>query len=403
MAIVLAACNAASGPTPLRDEGTPGPLATGTPTAPSSPTPDRPGTPTAGVPRNLRFYTGGWRTDFAKHSVSLEEIASGGPSKDGIPAIDRPKFIGVAEANGWLKDKEPVQVVEMGGETRVYPLQVLIWHEIVNDVVGGKPITVTYCPLCNTTIVFDASLPGRGTLDFGTTGNLRFSDLVMYDRQTESWWQQATGEAIVGELTGRKLQMLPSPLLSWGEVKHERPQAKVLSRETGFERPYGQNPYIGYDSGYPFLYRGPEDSRLPALERIVAVEIGGAALVVPYAELQKKPIVHYTLAGKDLVIFYRPGTASALDAEAISAGRDVGSVTAFEAVLEGRRLTFHRQGDGIVDDQTGSTWGRLGQAESGPLAGRRLTPIVYAPAQFWFSWAVFRPDAVIYRGVESTP
>lgn len=236
-------------------------------------------------------------------------------------------------------------------------------------------------------------------LDFGTTGLLRLSNLVMYDRQTESWWQEFNGEAIVGELTGKKLELLPLNIVPWQEFKATFPQGKVLSRETGHRRPYGSNPYTFYDSSAsPFLYDGPADRRLPAMERVVAIEVGSESLTVPYSVLEKEPVVHYTLAGQELVVFFKKGTASALDSPNIVEGRDVGAVGVFDPYLDGNRLTFGVDGDRIIDEQTGSTWNLLGKAESGPLEGKALRPLVYRAAQFWFSWVVFKPDTVIYRG-----
>lgn len=170
----------------------------------------------------------GWKTDFSKHSVPFDEFMSGGPGKDGIPAVDEPKFVAVDDAES-LADREPVIELVVDGEARAYPIQILIWHEIVNDAVGGVAVAVTFCPLCNTSIVFDRRLDGR-TLDFGTTGNLRNSDLVMYDRQTESWWQQFGGEALVGELTGEELEQLPSRVVAWEAFRREHPEGKVLSQ-----------------------------------------------------------------------------------------------------------------------------------------------------------------------------
>ncbi|MEE8465674.1 MAG: DUF3179 domain-containing protein, partial [Dehalococcoidia bacterium] len=209
--------------------------------------------------RKAGINTSGWATDFQIRSAPYSEFFSGGPSKDGIPAVDNPKFVSVDEAEEWLDDREPVQVVDINGDVRAYPLQILIWHEIVNDQVGGIPVAITFCPLCNTALVFNAALPDGRVLDFGVSGMLRFSDLVMYDRQTESWWQQATGEAIVGDLTGTMLEFIPSPIVSWADFKQAHPGRQVLSRDTGISRPYGRNPYTGYDTGRPFLFRGPED------------------------------------------------------------------------------------------------------------------------------------------------
>ena len=148
---------------------------------------------------DLRFSLRYWPdTDFSNRSIDLGEISSGGPPPDGIPAIDSPVFESVAEANTWLGPDWPIMFFENNGVARAYPLAILIHHEIVNDVVGDLPVSLTFCPLCNSTIAFDRRLSDGTVLDFGTTGNLRNSDLVMYDRQTRSWWQQFTGEAIVG-------------------------------------------------------------------------------------------------------------------------------------------------------------------------------------------------------------
>ena len=228
-------------------------------------------------------------TDFSKHSVSYDEILSGGPPKDGIPAIDTPEFVSVQEADTWLEPVEPVVLVETAEEARAYPMQILTWHEIANDVLGGIPIVVTFCPLCNTAIAFDRRLDDH-TFDFGTTGRLRNSNLIMYDRQTETWWQQATGEAIAGELSGKQLTFLPAMIISWEEFKTAHPDSKVLSRNTGYTRSYGRNPYFGYDdiNNSPFLFRGKTDGRLLPMTRVVTVEIHDDAVAYPYDVLEKQ-------------------------------------------------------------------------------------------------------------------
>jgi len=337
-------------------------------------------------------------TDFSKHSVSYREILSGGPPKDGIPAIDQPKFISVDEADAWLKPQEPVILFQLGDDARAYPLQILMWHEIVNDTVNGVPVSVTFCPLCNTAIAFERTLDGR-VLDFGTTGRLRFSNLVMYDRQTESWWQQATGEAIAGEFTGRRLKFLPASIIAWADFKAAHPDGQVLSRDTGYSRNYGQNPYTGYDDvrRSPFLYRGPETpGTLPAMARVFTVDLNGEAVAYPYDVLQEVHVVNDTVGGTSLVVFWAPGTASALDTGTVAGGRDVGAVNAFSRDVEGQLLTFRFDGTRITDEETGSEWNVLGQAVSGPLSGSQLTPVV-GINHFWFSWAAFRPETRIYQ------
>jgi hypothetical protein len=310
-----------------------------------------------GSPPAAAELRAGWDTDFTRHSVPFDEIRSGGPPKDGIPSIDAPQFVPAAEA-GFLRDPEPVIELELGGEVRAYPIQILIWHEIVNDTIGGRPVAVTFCPLCNTAIVFDRRLDER-VLDFGTTGNLRNSDLVMYDRQTESWWQQFSGEAIVGELTGRELRQVAARIVSWREFRAAHPDGKVLTRRTGHQRSYGENPYAGYDdvSSPPFFAAAnADDARLPPKERVVYLERGEDAAAVPYSVLRKRRIVTVELGGRTLVVRWRPGVASSLDDSSIARGADVGAATVTE---DGAPVSFHEP--------------------------------------FWFAVAAFRPDVRVVR------
>jgi hypothetical protein len=352
-------------------------------------------TPAADI-GELRISRSGWKTDFSKHTVPLGEIQSGGPPRDGIPPIDNPKFVGPAEAGEWLKENEPVVVYEEGGDARAYPLQILIWHEIVNDTVGGRPVTVTFCPLCNTAIAFDRRLDGA-TYDFGTTGNLRHSDLVMWDRQTESWWQQITGEAMVGELAGKRLAPVPVSITSFAQFKAAFPNGRVLSRETGHRRDYGRNPYVGYDdvNSSPFLFTGKTDGRLRPMERVVTVSLNGEDAAYPFALLEQHSVAHDTVGGTPIVVFFRKGTASALDGSSIATSRDVGATGVFDPIVEGRPLTFRAVGDRVLDSETGSEWSVLGQATAGPLAGKRLAPLVHG-THFWFAWAVFKPATRIW-------
>ena len=348
-------------------------------------------------PEAVPFDTSEWKTDFSRHSVPLAEITSGGPPKNGIPAIDRPELIAVSAADAWLRPKEPVIFFVRNGDARAYPLQILIWHEIANDTVGDVSVAITFCPLCNTAIAFDRRVGGR-LLDFGTTGKLRFSDLVMFDRQTESWWQQATGEAIVGELTGRRLVSLPAQIISWETFKRAFPGGKVLSRNTGQMRPYGQNPYVGYDNinSSPFLYRGPRDGRLRPMERVVTVSIGAEDAAYPFSVLEKVRAVNDIIGGREIAVLFENGVTSALDRGSIADSRDVGTAGVFDRRVNGKILTFAQAGDGFVDAQTGSAWNILGLATAGSLRGTRLMPIVHGQ-HFWFSWAVFRPETRVYQ------
>jgi hypothetical protein len=292
----------------------------------SSPSPAA-GGETTRADEGLQVPSEGWKTDFTKHTVPLDEFLGGGPGKDGIPAIDEPKFESITEADEWLANREPVIELELGGEAGAYPLQILIWHEIVNDTIAGTPVAVTFCPLCNTALVFDRQLDGR-TLDFGTTGNLRNSDLVMYDRQTESWWQQFGGEAVVGELAGAELRQLPARIVAWEDFASRHPGGEVLSRDTGVPRPYGQNPYTGYDdvdTGPFFGAATAGDDRLPPKERVVYVERGETAVVVPLSWLAREKRVVVEVGAEQLEVVFTGTATSALDTADISHGRQVAS------------------------------------------------------------------------------
>ncbi len=294
-------------------------------------------------------------TDFSKTAVSFVEILSGGPPKDGIPAIDNPRFRSVSEVAN-IKETEPVTGLEIDGDARAYPLRVLMWHEIVNDEVGGTPISVTFCPLCNASIVFDRriTVPDKGDilLDFGTTGKLRKSDLVMYDRQTESWWQQFTGEAIVGELLGAKLKRLPVRIESFAKFKSRFPAGKILIPSGDVDRPYGINPYEGYDGlSRPFLYSGKMPEGIAPLARVVVVENKAWSL-----DFVRKAGVLKT--GDGLIISWEKGQNSALDAKVIGEGVDIGNIT-------------------VQRDQAGS-----------------LIDVVYS-VDFAFAFHAFNPDIVI--------
>ena len=351
------------------------------------------------VPNRLTY---GWETNFDLHSVPYSEIISGGPPRDGIPPIDSPVFFIAGDAPDYMRAQEPVIAVEIGGEAKAYPLAMLIRHEIVNDVLGGIPVAVTYCPLCNTALVFDRRV-GERVLDFGTSGNVRKSDLVMWDRQTQSWWQQITGEAIVGDLTGTRLDIIAAQILAFSDFRDAFPDGLVLSRETGIypAGTYEVAPYAGYDrdGGQPFLFGGDADPRLPALERVLTIEIAGEAIAYPFSDLRLTPVINDVVGGRDVTVFYTGGTLSPFAGTAAAPRRPVGSTGVFDPVADGLSLTFTVSDGVIIDDQTRSAWSILGEALTGPLAGTKLEPIVHGN-HFWFAWAAFRPDTAV-RSIDS--
>ncbi|HEV8685950.1 MAG TPA: DUF3179 domain-containing protein [Gaiellaceae bacterium] len=322
------------------------------------PTGSAPDAAESDLPREaLDFQVEGWKTDFAKRTVPLSEFRSGGPPRDGIPPIDSPRFVPVAEVD-YLRAQEPVIELIVHGQARAYPIQILIWHEIVNDTVAGASVAVTFCPLCNTALVFDRRVDER-VLDFGTTGKLRHSDLVMYDRRTESWWQQFGGVGLVGDYAGARLERIPSRIVAWRDFATQHPNALVLSRETGFERPYGSNPYQGYDdvdSPPFFAVPNEDDKRLAPKERVVFIARGDDSVAVPYSTLERKRVVRVAVGGERLVIRFRRGPVSPLDEAAVAEGREVGAA---EVLRDGRLVEFDEP--------------------------------------FWFVVAAFRPDVRVIR------
>jgi len=338
--------------------------------------------------------------------IDVTDIRSGGPPPDGIPPIDEPKFQSVADVD-WLVPGDPVISVSVDGETRAYPLRILVWHEIVNDRIAGVPVVVTYCPLCNTGIAFRRPLTTDGELlDFGTSGKLYRSNLLMYDRQTESLWPQAQGEAVVGPLTGTKLEFLATQTVAWRDWADEHPSGLVLSRDTGVDRPYGTTPYPGYDSGQAYLFDGKADPRLPETARVLGVVEAEGLTAFPYAALEEHAVGDWSVAeaavgGRPIAVFWVRGTHSALDDERIEDARDVGSAVAYKATRNGKVFTFSASQEGIHDTRTGSTWNIFGRATDGPLEGEMLEPALGIDS-FWFDWAAFHPTTAIDDFASST-
>lgn len=341
------------------------------------------------VGENVRFSLEHWeKTDFCKHSVAYSEIISGGPPPDGIPPIDAPVFESIETAESWLQEQSPVIALEIDGDARAYPLAILIWHEIANDVVSDVPVAVTFCPLCNSAVVFDRRVDGA-TLRMGVSGNLRKSDLIMWDDVTQSWWQQFTGEAIVGAYTGTQLDLIPSLVVSFGEFRAQYPDGQVLSRETNHSRNYGSNPYAGYDgTEAPFLYFGELDERLPATARILGGVIGGEPVAYTFERLSEERVINDRVGGVEVAAFWQPGVTSALDQRSIDESRDVGMAALYSRTVEGQVLTFRLADDGTIqDEETGRSWNVFGTAGDGTQLQQQ-----FAFPHFWFAWVAFRPE-----------
>ncbi|MCI0712461.1 MAG: DUF3179 domain-containing protein [Chloroflexi bacterium] len=356
-------------------------------------------------------------TDFCNFRYpSSSGFASGGVARDGIPPLypegyvypeDIPRrggeearntvsYESVDSANGWLVDDHPVIAVEINGDVRAFPLGILTRHEIANTEIGGVPVAVTFCPLCNTGVVFDRRLNDE-TLVFGVSGFLRFSDLIMWDHQTESWWQQSTGEGLVGTYADEQLIFIPSAMTSYGQFKMQFPDGQVLSSQ-GDSADY--NPYIGYDStDDPFLYNGFIDERLEATARVLGYrhyDDNGEEIFTayPFETLEETIVANDIVGGEPRVAFWQPGARSALDSGNINEARAVGAANLFDPTLEdGTILTFVADGTTITDEQTSSTWNIFGVATDGELAGTQLTQVI-SITHFWFAWQAFHTTVI---------
>lgn len=343
-----------------------------------------------------------WKTDTTEALVTLNEFTAL-LKRDAIQPVDSPEFWNAEKAEEFYFENEPVSVVVLNGEARAYPQSILMYHEIVNDRVGGFPVAVTYCPLCNSAIVYSRKVEtknGLKILDFGTSGMLRKSNLVMWDRQTESWWQQFTGEALAGSLAGNQLTWIPAEILTVHDFFNRWPEGKILAvGNYGSNDRYGINPYVHYDAienVQPRLFREKPDPRLPAMERVVHVTDGRINKIYPLSVIGKSGLIQDTVGSRHIVLFYQPGAVSVLDDADIRKGRNIGTVTVFDAEYQGSVLSFHKKGTLFEDKQTGSVWDITGKCIAGPEKGKSLTPVYYG-VHFAFAWFAFFPDAEIYR------
>lgn len=353
--------------------------------------------------RELAAVTSAWPTDWARRTIDLDELRIGinaTDPRDLIQPLDQPTYESVESASGWLIDREIGVSLELNGVARFYPLRILTAHEVVNDELDGLPFAVTYCPLCNTAVAFDRRVDGQ-VLRFGVSGLLRKSDLVMWDDQTVSLWQQITGEGIVGALAGNQLETLPTATVRWGDFKANHPDGEALSQDTGFGFNYGSNAYVGYsDRAAPIgrFFDGPLDDRFPALDRVVGVRVGDVTKAYPFAVIDEKRAVNDELAEVPIAVWWAPtDSADNFDGAEVGGGESIGTGIAFFREVGDQLLTFEPFGDDtFIDNQTGSTWSLFGEALDGPLAGTQLE-LAFHQNEFWFAWSAFNPDSPVYE------
>ncbi len=323
-----------------------------------------------------------------KHTVPLDKIVSGGPPQDGIPSIDNPKFQSVQEADEILEDSELVLGLNINGDIRAYPLQILVWHEIVNDVVDGKPVAITYCPLCFTNQVFKRTLSDGSIVEFGTSGKLYNSNLVMYDRTSNSLWSQALGEGIVGEYAGIKLERIPFDVAYWKEWKELYPESKVLSRDTGSVRPYGADPYGDYYTNDLILFPvANDDKRLGLKEIIIGLENKNQYKAYKLQDIEEKKVVNDSIVEdkKIALVSLEPFMVRVFD-------RVIDDDNNNKIVVD---LFYNETNNTLRDRTTDSEVNFEGKFINGQLQDKQLKRLPMDQG-FWFEWTAFYPETEVF-------
>ncbi len=286
--------------------------------------------------------------DLSDSLIDPAKIVAGGPAKDGIPALDNPRFVSADKA-AFMQPRDRILGIELNGVSKAYPIGILNWHEIVNDEINGEHFAVTYCPLCGTGVAFSAEVDGN-QLDFGVSGLLYNSDVLLYDRQSDSLWSQIKSQAISGEMRGKKLSRLALTHTNWGDWLQQHPRTQVLSQDTGYSRDYSRNPYAGYEQSRSLYFQ--VSHKAPAYyhpkERVLGLQVGDSFKAYPFSEIDKS------------------GKARIND------------------VFAGERFTIH--------------WDRNNQRAEIHDAAGELVPAIEG---FWFAWFTFHPETEIYRNSQS--
>ena len=317
-------------------------------------------------------------TNGVKHLIPLDKIKGGGPPKDGIPSIDDPKFANVSDAD-FMSDSDTVIGLSINGDSRAYPLFILVWHEIVNDNVGGIPVAVTYCPLCYTNQVFERVINGE-EVEFGTSGKLYNSNLLMYDRLTDSYWSQALGMAVKGELSGYELNLVPFDVITWGDWKTLYPDTLVLTTDTGHIRSYATDPYGDYYTEPRIIFPVEnQDDRIHPKEIILGFHQENVYKAYKQSDVESSVIINDSLGDSPVLLV-------SLFSE---------NSRAFERIIDGEILEFQYVDDKIIDTQTNSEWNYDGLSVSGYHKGEQLKRMPMEPG-FWFEWVAFHPDTLVY-------
>ena len=320
-------------------------------------------------------------TNGVKHSIPLDKIKGGGVPKDGIPSIDNPVFVEIQNSH-FMSDSDTVIGLEINGDAKAYPIFILVWHEIVHDKVGDVPVSVTYCPLCYTNQVFERIIDGQ-EVEFETSGKLYNSNLLMYDRYTESYWSQALGTAVKGELTGYELNLIPFDVITWGDWKKLHPDTLVLTTDTGHIRSYATDPYGSYYTEPQIMFPVENrDDRLPPKEIVIGFNQDDIYKAYKQNDIESKILINDFIGDTPIMLV-------SLFSE---------NSRAFERTVNGNTLNFVFDDGIILDVQTNSEWNYDGLSISGENIGMQLKRMPIEPG-FWFEWVAFHPQTLVYDGV----
>jgi hypothetical protein len=344
-----------------------------------------------------RTSSTGWNTNFEEYTVNPDSFSDSGVGRDfRIVPIDDPLFVSASDAAIWLDGRTPVISVWLYHEARAYPLTLMGKHEIVNDQIGEMAIAVTYCPLCNSPIVYEREVGGM-ILRMGVSGNLYGNNFIMYDDLTESWWHQFTGVALVGDFTGTILEIVPSQVVGFASFYQHYPDGFVLVGDVKYpNRDDTMNPYVHYDeSESPLLSNGNYDPRLNPLERVLAAVVKDTPVAYPFEILEVVGVVNDVIQDYPIVVFWQPGVASALDGATIEDSRDVGQAALFGRQVDGQILSFRYEKGEIFDNETGSEWNIFGKAVAGELKDTQLERYTCF-SYFWFAWSESYPETLLY-------
>ncbi|MDW7693388.1 DUF3179 domain-containing (seleno)protein [Flammeovirgaceae bacterium SG7u.111] len=342
-----------------------------------------------------------WETNFNKLTVPITDFKAYLP-KNAISPIYNSDFWNQRQAEGVYSPDEPMLVVTEGHIEKAYPVSVLIYHNIINDGVGRKNVAVTFCPLSGSIAVYNRKVVHNDktqVLSFGTTGVLRYANMVMYDHETETWWQQLDGDAVAGEFAGAKMEIVPFKILSYKRYYELYPYGLVMANNIDETVRYGTNPYYRYDDikkPKPFLYSGLVNDRLPAMQRVLSIQSMGEYFIYPLSYVSVAGVLNDTPNDNFVVIFYEDNVLSPLDEEYIKDSKDIGTAVVFSSMVEGKRLTFKKENGKFIDDQTGSVWDITGKCDKGEYKGKQLKLMPYG-LHFSFSPLLIRPQSRIFE------